>query len=552
MTVRVATTYLPQPLLPLPARLRVTARFWLERHRRSLVLLLPTLVVAGAVHAVGMGSYPNWVDDPGTYLSQAWSLQYEGTLSPYSYFYDHAPAGWIQIAVWSMLTGGFDRYDSAISFGNECMLIAKVTSVGLLFVLGRRLGFGRPAATGASLLFALCPLVLVYSRWTFLDNLVTPWLLLAFVLALSPRRSVTAGIGAGLAFGMAALTKETALVLLPALAWSLWQNRDPRNWIYVSIMAAFVGSWLMAMYPVYALLKGELFPGEGHTSLLGTAGWQLSGRSGSGSILDPASQVRGMVDGWLTYDRALLAAGLVAAVVCTGPRRLRPVVAVLVLQVFMVVRGGYVPFMHVINLLPWCALLTAGAVEVVRGNPELWTGSRHRIANRLGRRLPAAPVWLRDYVAAVVVLGLLAVVAVPWATSLQQMTAARPRPALEEATSWLADNVPRTAVLVVHDSMWTDLVHKHRFDSRPIIVYKLDTDPAVRGSLTRLDYLALPDWYYNIPDAQAKYPTLMAARAHAKPVARFDNGGDVVTVWKVDRSWRPAPASTAAPSTLGP
>ena len=35
---------------------------------------------------------PRWVDDPGTYLSQAWSVQYEHNLSPYSYFYDHAPS----------------------------------------------------------------------------------------------------------------------------------------------------------------------------------------------------------------------------------------------------------------------------------------------------------------------------------------------------------------------------------------------------------------------------------------------------------------------------
>ena len=83
--------------------------------RRSGVLwLLPVLVVGAVVHAWGMDNFPRWVDDPGTYLSQAWSVQYEHNLSPYSYFYDHAPAGWIQIALWSMLTGGFDRYDSAI------------------------------------------------------------------------------------------------------------------------------------------------------------------------------------------------------------------------------------------------------------------------------------------------------------------------------------------------------------------------------------------------------------------------------------------------------
>jgi hypothetical protein len=118
---------------------------------------------------------------------QAWSLQYRHALSPYSYIYDHAPAGWIQLSLWSMLTSGFNRYDSAIGFGNECMLIAKLASCALLFALGRRLQFSRVGAAAAVLLFGLCPLELMYSRWTFLDNLVTPWLLLAFVLAASPR-----------------------------------------------------------------------------------------------------------------------------------------------------------------------------------------------------------------------------------------------------------------------------------------------------------------------------------------------------------------------------
>src|SRR4029450_7134460 len=109
------------------------------------------------------------------------------------------------------------------------MLIAKLVSTALLFVLCRRLGLGRTPATGAVLLFGLCPLGGGYDGWTFLDNLVPPWLLLAFVLAYSPRRSIGAAVGATVAFGMAALTKETALVTLPAFAWAMFQNLDRRN-----------------------------------------------------------------------------------------------------------------------------------------------------------------------------------------------------------------------------------------------------------------------------------------------------------------------------------
>ena len=165
----------------------------------------------------------------------------------------------MQLGLWSMLTDGFGRHATAVGFGNECMLIAKVVSAGLLYVLGRRLGVSRPGAAVVVLLFGLCPLELVYSRWTFLDNLVTPWLLLAFVLAYSPRRSIAAATGAAMSFAMAALSKETALILLPAFVWAFAQNLDRRNRSQVITVAAFCGLLLMVLYPLYALYKGELF-----------------------------------------------------------------------------------------------------------------------------------------------------------------------------------------------------------------------------------------------------------------------------------------------------
>src|SRR4029453_18950045 len=127
---------------------------------------------------------------------------------------------------------------------------AKLASCALLLALGRRLQFSRWGAAAAVLLFGLCPLELVYSRWTFLDNLVTPWLLLAILLGASPRSSLPAATGAPLAFAMAPLTKETALVVLPALVWAMAQNLDRRNRPQLVAVAGFGGLLLMAMYPL--------------------------------------------------------------------------------------------------------------------------------------------------------------------------------------------------------------------------------------------------------------------------------------------------------------
>jgi Dolichyl-phosphate-mannose-protein mannosyltransferase len=440
----------------------------------------------------------------------------------------------MQLGAWSMLTDGFGRHATAIGFGNECMLIAKVASAGLLYVLARRLGISRPGAGAVVLLFGLCPLELVYSRWTFLDNIVTPWMLLAFVLAYSPRRSIAAATGSALAFAMATLSKETALILLPAYVWALGQNLDRRNRSQVIAVAAFCGCLLMALYPLYALYKGELLPAQDRNSLLGTAQWQLLQRQSSGSLLDPHSATAATFAGWLRFDRILLLTGLIAVPFAFFVRRLRPVALALAIGWLALARGGYLPFMHVLTLLPWSALLVVGVLERAAGNGRL-AGRRRPLG---GWRAGRAGTAVRTLVVAVAAVALGATV-VSWAPSLRQMTSVTAEPPLRSAERWVADNVPRNKVLVVHDAIWTDLVQKYGYQPRPIIIYKLDTDPAVKASLHRIDYLVLPNWYYGTPDGVSKYPTAMEARKHAVPVASFGSGDDGVIIYRVSALWRP-------------
>ena len=64
---------------------------WLRRPGNGLLLL--SLVSGAVTHGVNMFRYPLYITDEGIYVQQAWSVVREGTLSPYTYFYDHAPAG---------------------------------------------------------------------------------------------------------------------------------------------------------------------------------------------------------------------------------------------------------------------------------------------------------------------------------------------------------------------------------------------------------------------------------------------------------------------------
>jgi hypothetical protein len=178
----------------------------------------------------------------------------------------------------------------------------------------------------------------------------------------------------------------------------------------------------------------------------------------------------------------------------------------------------------------------------VRPTPPPWT-TPAEIADRpgVGARPRRSWSWatLLRTVAVFAVIGAVAVDVAPrWAAQLASMTTVASPPELAEATHWVADNVPRDQVLVVHDAIWTDLVHQYGFAKDDVIMaYKLDADPAVHERLTHLDYLVVPDWYYTIKDG--KYPTLIEAQRHGVPVVHFGTGPDAVTVWHVSSRWKP-------------
>ena len=203
----------------------------------SVLIVLGLMVLTGLVHGLHMTMSPSLVttDDEGTYVSQAWAVLYRGELAHYTYWYDHPPAGWLQIAAWAGLTGAFDRYDLAVSVGREFMLVAKLAAVPLMFVLARRVGANRFFAALAVALFALNPLGLYYQRLAFLDNITVVWMLAAFVLAASPAKRLAAHTASALCFGVAVLTKETVLVVLPALIYQLWQGTHPVSYTHLTL-----------------------------------------------------------------------------------------------------------------------------------------------------------------------------------------------------------------------------------------------------------------------------------------------------------------------------
>ncbi len=535
----------------------VTERLPLQTHARSqrlwrwpskdALLMVVLVAFAGLVHGWNMYQSPSTsaTDDEGTYVAQAWAILHQGALAHYTYWYDHPPNGWVTIALWAWLTDAFDRLPASILVGREVMLIAKLATAGLLYGLARRLQFNRLTASLAVVLLAVNPLALYFQRLTLLDNIAVPWMLAAFFLATSPQKRLAAHAGSGLCFAMAVLNKETLALLLPALLYLLWQNSDRRTRAYSFSLFLSLFAGIVILYPLGALLKGELLPGPGHVSLWDAIKWQLVDRVPSGSLFDPTSVAAETARGWMSLDIWLLVIAGFALPITLMVRRLRPVALALLIQVVMLFRGkGYLPFPYIIAMLPFAALLIAGLLDV------LW-----RAPGTIGARLAGRPVlsWIPaaasrapQAVALGLMLAFAVTVALPrWTPKLETMLTAPQNAAIFEATEWIGRNVPRDRVVLVGDAIWVDLVERGFPPEKVIWYYKPNTDPEVSASLPNnwqdIGYLATDVEMRELISrlrgtaGSGIIQTTIDAYDRSTPVAKFGPPGDEIVISRVSR-----------------
>jgi len=510
------------------ARARDRARGWYYAHKASLLVLGRVLAVVGLFSAWNMQGWPGRVDDDeGTYVAEAWAMVYQHHLSHYTYWYDHPPLGWAQLAAYIWATGGFHWYPSAIMVGREFMWWVTLASCALLFVLCRRLGFRRTTAAVTVLLFGLSPLAIYYHRMVSLDNIGMVWLLAALVIAASRRHSLAAAFWSAVCMAVAVLSKETLAILLPVVVWVLWQHSQgrTRKWHLGIFATTFVE--LVAFYPLFAALRGELVPGAGHVSLGWAMWWQVFGRTGSGSLFDGHSQIHYLAVLWTGADPWLIATGMVLVPAGLLVRRLRPAALGMLIQVAMLLTGGYVPYFYVTAMLPFAALLAGGIADTLWG-PVTW---RWRVPGWLPR-MAAARKYLRycgrvPVAAATVVLA--ALVVPQWGTTLVNKSKVDGYAGSLAATGWVERNVPRDAVIVVDDYIWLDLKVA---GMNPLWAQKTGTDAQTSHrelphGWRSVQYVVLTT---QISGALAQLPIVASAVSHSVVVKSFADG---VTVRRV-------------------
>ena len=496
--------------------------FWICAGLVAVVLL---------VQAWNIADYPTVSDDEGTYLAQAWAVQHGMGMAPYTYWFDHPPLGWMQVAALSWIPAlFFHGHQLIVAYARIVMLPVTAVSTILVYTLARRMTLPRWAAALAVGFFALSPLSVTLQREIFLDNFAVVWMLGAFTLMYSPRRHLWHHVASGLCAAIAVLSKETMLIAVPALVVALWQNagRSTRKYSFVGFAAAL--SLVLIQYPLYALLKGELFEGNGHVSLIGGIVYQMS-RPGSGSIFAVKSSSYAVFHAWLYYDSVLIVGGVVATLIALTFRHLRPVAIAATLLTLVAMRpSGYLPAMYVIQVLPFFALVLAG------------------IADRLVAfllRYRARPVF-SEQIVRMVLVGLVAAAAafyvVPkWVSGDRVADTADPNAGYQQAATWVAAHIkdPAGKRIVVDDGLWLDMVHDGFHPGRgAIYFFKVDLDPSVKKALAKHGGWRAIDYIVSTPMIRQNtfdLPTVQAALDHSRVLVSFGTGANQIQIREINR-----------------
>ncbi len=470
-------------------------------------------------------------------MAQAYAVAEWGELAHYTYWYDHPPAGWLQLALWTAISGP-DFGGNAVAAGRYLMVIVAVITAALLWALARRIEMSRWASAAAVTVFALSPLAIWFGRAVYLDNLATAWVLGALVLLCSPRYRLSAMFGAATCFGIAVLTKETMLLLLPMFAWLVWTRTAPATRRYALAVFVAVFGVVVSTYVLTAVLRGELVPGPGHVSLWDGIRFQLRDRAAGGALDDPDSLNRHTVDQWFRLDPALPFLAVPIALAALFVKRLRPFAVGLVILVATILRPGYLPAPFILAALPLIALLAAGTGEVA--------------LRYLFRTVEQPLVGMRRFRVPALAAGALivSIVVSVWLPAHHGLLESDDDASMRQALQWIEQNVSKTDRLIVDDALWLDLIRDGRDRRNVVWAYKVDTDEQVQGWAPDgwTDY----DWVVSRASLRASMRpngVFTDAVAHSQPAATFGSGVERVEVLRVDNgeptSKPPLPAAPA-------
>lgn len=520
----------------------------------EVFLVLGILIVVGAAHGINMFHFPYGEDDEGTYMSQAASIVRDGRLAPYTYWYDHAPVGWMQIAIWSVATGGFHTFGTSIDGGRVFMWALALASTLMVYLIGRRVSGSMLVGTVASLLFSLTAYGGYFQRRVLLDNITVPWMLLSVLILVAPRPTLLKIFLSAGALAISILSKEVTAFLVPAMTYLVWTRAAPGQRAFAMVGWVVLGSSVVLMYVLMAAINHELFPmgtwlggTNDHVSLLGSLQYQAS-RSKDSGILSQRSAFWLVAHGWIRDEPLLVVGGTASAVV--GALLIRwhrtvGIIGLLTLSLWLfMARGGEVIEFYLVPLLPLLAL----NIALLLGVASATVAALVRVPSR---RLRIVGILARGACATAIVAGLLLGYMSPdrgFATTHTLLWTSTQADAQQQALAWIGQHVDDRSKVVMDNYAYEDLHDGsmyHRVFPGSDYYWKVDADKAILTKVyhNRWQYADLVVYTIQIQtDVRlASLPLTKAIVAHSVLLAHFDTGGWPVDIRKVVKPGAKAP-----------
>ncbi len=522
-----------------PARTQKKWRIWWRFGEILPVLII--LVITGLAHGIGMFNNPFFLGDEGIYMSQAWAVLKEGRFDPYTYTYGHAPVGWVQIAIWLFFVGGTHTFGTAIDTGRMLMLLFQIGSTFLLYCITRTISRNVLIATLTCLLFALSPYGIAIHRRILLDNIITFWMLLSLLLLLAKRLSLNHIWISAVAFAIAVLSKENAILLAPVLGYLVYYRSHPSHRWFATIGWLAVVTSITSMYVLMAALKGELFPSgtllggsNDHVSLLGSVTWQAA-REHDGGLFDLHSQFWNTMHTWSSAEPTLVIGGLICAflsILLIKRHRLIGLMGFATLSLWLfLIRGSLVLDFYLAPELPFMALnitLFMGALanDIRSGVLNIKQVGRWRtfFANLIFTVIHIALIvscivgMQQAYSSSI--LGLEHNPQALWQSSEATETQ-------REVLQWIQTHIPQCSSLIIDPAMWTDLHDPPTGNSFKLAhnYWQVQLDPAIKNKIfhddwRNVDYIvATPGLLFDVYHYQLTL--VQDALHHATPIQSF-------------------------------
>ena len=415
----------------------------------DLVIIFFLILVAGISHGYNMFHYPYYENDEGTYMAQAWSLLKFGELSHYTYWYDHAPAGWIFIALWNVLSGGFFTFETSVNSGRVFMLLIHMASAVIMYIIAKKLSGRSLPGILAVLLFSLSPLAIYYQRRVLLDNLMIFWVLLSMMLIVATKSRLRYIIASAITFGIAVLTKENAIFFLPVYIYAIYQKTAIKQRLFAIIKWLSITGVIISLYFIYAMLKNEFFPigmfgdQSEHVSLLGTLQSQYS-RGSEFPFWDTRSDFYSSLKTWLYKDPTLVYVGITSTIIALlasiKVKYMRIPALLTAMMLVFILRGKLVIDFYLVPLIPLMALnfglITDGFIKLITQNHK-------KVALTLGFFAIIGTVLL-------------------FANSDQSHYTADETTPQIKSISWIKNNLDKDAFMIIDAAIYVDL-HEERY-----------------------------------------------------------------------------------------